>query len=115
MRKHTRFHRATWCGPCNVEIPWFAEFEYKYKNSGFAVLGVSMDDDGWKSVRPYITQKGVNYRVMIGDDQLATKYGGIESLPETLLIDRDGKIAIKQIGLTERKNYEDEIAQLLLK
>src|SRR5579885_3150755 len=43
---------ATWCGPCKVEIPWFVEFEQKYKDRDFAVLGVSFDDDGWKSVRP---------------------------------------------------------------
>src|SRR5436189_111100 len=45
---------ATWCGPCEVEIPWFVEFEQKYKGRDFAVLGISMDDDGWKAVRPYI-------------------------------------------------------------
>ncbi len=45
---------ATWCGPCKVEIPWFVEFQDKFKDRDFAVLGVSMDDDGWKSVRPYL-------------------------------------------------------------
>src|SRR5690349_7612651 len=45
---------ATWCGPCKLEIPWFMEFERKYKDRGFAVLGVSMDDDGWQSVKPFI-------------------------------------------------------------
>src|SRR4051794_40570190 len=45
---------ATWCGPCKMEIPWFMEFERKYKDRGFAVLGVSMDDDGWQSVKPFI-------------------------------------------------------------
>src|SRR5262245_11963395 len=44
---------ATWCGPCQIEIPWFMDFEKTYKNRDFAVLGVSMDDDGWKSVKPY--------------------------------------------------------------
>src|SRR6202142_4578702 len=43
---------ATWCGPCQLEIPWFIEFEQKYKDRDFAVLGVSFDDDGWVSVRP---------------------------------------------------------------
>ena len=49
---------ATWCGPCEAEIPWFIEFEQKYKSRDFAVLGISMDDDGWKSVRPYPTIHG---------------------------------------------------------
>ncbi len=50
---------ATWCGPCKIEIPWFIEFNKTYKDRGFSVLGVSMDDDGWKSVKPYVTEKKV--------------------------------------------------------
>jgi thiol-disulfide isomerase/thioredoxin len=42
---------ATWCGPCKAEIPWFVVFESEYKGIGFVVLGVSMDEDGWKVVR----------------------------------------------------------------
>ncbi len=45
---------ATWCGPCKIEIPWFMEFEQQYKDKGFAVLGVSMDEGGWDDVKPYI-------------------------------------------------------------
>ena len=45
---------ATWCGPCKVEIPWFVEFEQKYKDRGFAVLGVSMDEEGWDVVKPWL-------------------------------------------------------------
>jgi cytochrome c biogenesis protein CcmG/thiol:disulfide interchange protein DsbE len=106
---------ATWCPPCKVEIPWFEEFESKYKGSGFAVLGVSMDDDGWTSVRPFMQQKKINYRIMIGDNATSSKYGGIDSLPETLLIDRDGKIAATHLGLTSKSNYEGEIVELLKK
>src|SRR5258708_4033486 len=62
---------ATWCGPCKIEIPWFTDFEQKYKDRGFAVLGVSMDDDGWESVKPYIEAKKVNYRVVLGSDEVA--------------------------------------------
>src|ERR1700723_1449294 len=45
---------ATWCGPCKIEIPWFMDFEQTYKDKNFAVLGVSLDEDGWDSVKPYI-------------------------------------------------------------
>ena len=38
---------ATWCGPCKIEIPWFMDFERQFKDQGFAVVGVSMDEDGW--------------------------------------------------------------------
>src|SRR5271163_456374 len=45
---------ATWCGPCQVEIPWFIDFQQQYKDSNFVIVGVSLDDDGWKSVKPYV-------------------------------------------------------------
>ena len=104
---------ATWCGPCKVEIPWFTEFANKYRDRGLIVLGVAMDDDGWTSVRPYLEKMKMSYSVMIGDDALSQRYGGIDSLPETLLIDRDGRVAAQHVGLTSKSNYEDEIVQLL--
>jgi cytochrome c biogenesis protein CcmG/thiol:disulfide interchange protein DsbE len=104
---------ATWCGPCRIEIPWFTEFERRDKDRGFAVLGVSMDDDGWTAVKPFLKELNVNYRVMIGDDKTADQYGGVDALPTTFLIDRDGRIASAHIGLTGRREFEDAIEQLL--
>ncbi len=104
---------ATWCGPCKIEIPWFMDFEQRYKDQGFAVLGVSMDEDGWEAVKPYLADKKVNYRVVLGDDSVGNLYGGIESLPTTFLIDRDGRVASTHIGLVSRKDYEGEIARLI--
>ncbi len=104
---------ATWCGPCKIEIPWFMEFEQNYKDRGFAVLGVSMDDDGWEAVKPYISSRKVNYRVVLGTDQVAQIYGGIDSLPTTFVIDRDGRIASTHIGLVSRRDYQGEIEALL--
>jgi peroxiredoxin len=104
---------ATWCGPCKVEIPWFIEFNKTYKDRGFVVLGVSMDDDGWKSVKPYVAEKKVDYPVVIGNDDLGKLYGGIDSLPTTFLIDRSGKIAFVHMGLEGKDTYQKEILSLL--
>jgi peroxiredoxin len=104
---------ATWCGPCKIEIPWFIDLEQKYKDQGFSVLGVSMDEDGWEVVKPYIENRKVNYRVVLGDDIVGNLYGGIESLPTTYMIDRDGRIASIHIGLVSKKDYETEIMHLL--
>ena len=79
---------ATWCDPCRTEIPWFIEFENHYKNRGFAVIGVSMDEGGWDAVMPYLQDRKVGYRVVVGDRKLGRRYGGIDALPTTLLIDR---------------------------
>ena len=104
---------ATWCGPCKVEIPWFIEFEQKHKDNGFAVVGVSMDEDGWEVVKPYIEARRVNYRVLLGDDATAQNYGGVESLPTSFLIDRQGRVASVHIGLVGKSSYQNEIIQLL--
>jgi peroxiredoxin len=104
---------ATWCGPCKVEIPWFVDLENKFRDRGFAVIGVSMDEDGWQAVKPYIREKSVNYRVVLGTDEVARRYGGIESLPTTLLIDRDGRIAAEHVGLVGKSTYEEQIGKLL--
>jgi peroxiredoxin len=55
----------------------------------------------------------VNYRIVVDDGATAKKFGGVEALPTTLLIDRDGKIAAEHIGLTSKSTYEDQIEQLL--
>jgi len=104
---------ATWCGPCKIEIPWFKEFETTKKDRGFSVLGVSMDDEGWEVVKPFLQGLGVNYRVVIGNDFTAQAYGGVDALPTTFLIDREGRIAAVHIGLTGRKDFEDGIEKLL--
>jgi peroxiredoxin len=104
---------ATWCGPCVIEIPWFTEFQRKYKDRGFEVLGVSMDDDGWKAINPFVAMKKVNYRVLLGDDKTGDLYGGLEALPTTFVIDRSGRIASVHIGLASKKDFEDAIENLL--
>lgn len=104
---------ATWCGPCNIEIPWFAEFQRKYKDRGFEVLGISMDDDGWKAITPFVAEKKINYRIVLGDDKTGDQYGGVEALPTTFVIDREGRIASVHVGLSGRKEFEDAIEKLL--
>ena len=104
---------ATWCGPCKIEIPWLIEFQQTYKDRDLVVLGVSFDDDGWTSVKPYVEEKKINYRVMIGTDEMAKLYGGVESLPTTFLVDKQGRIASTHIGLVSKSTYRLEIERLL--
>ncbi len=104
---------ATWCGPCTIEIPWFTEFQRKYKDRGFEVLGVSMDEDGWKAITPFVARKKMNYRVVLGDDKTGDLYGGLEALPTTFVIDRNGRIAAVHVGLADKKDFEDAIETLL--
>ena len=105
---------ATWCGPCALEIPWFIDFEQQYKSRGLEVIGVSMDDDGWNVVKPYIAEHKVNYRVLLGNDSVTQLYGGVDSLPTTFLVDREGKFAFSpHVGLVGKNEYLQEIQSLL--
>ena len=104
---------ATWCGPCGIEIPWFTDFQRKYKDRGFEVLGVSMDDGGWKDVKPFVAEKKINYPVVLGDDHTSDLYGDVEALPTTFMIDRDGRVASVHVGLVDRKEFDDAIQKLL--
>jgi cytochrome c biogenesis protein CcmG/thiol:disulfide interchange protein DsbE len=104
---------ATWCGPCQIEIPWFEQFEQQYKSQGFAVLGVSMDEDGWAAVKPFIASRKVNYRILLGNDSVGQLYGGVDSLPTSFIIDREGRLAYTHVGLAGKNEYLSEIQGLL--
>src|SRR6266446_7862772 len=103
---------ATWCGGCKVEIPWYMEFQNKYKDKGLSVVGVSMDEDGWKSVKPFLAENKINYPIVIGNSDLGGQFG-VSGLPLTLLIDRNGKIADSHAGMVDKDAFEREIQSLL--
>ena len=104
---------ATWCTGCKQEIPWFIDFQTKYKGQGLDVLGVSLDDEGWKVLNPYLTEHPMNYMVGLGNDAIANLYGGVDALPTTVLIDRKGRIAYQHAGVVDRIECEKEIQSLL--
>ena len=103
---------ATTCGGCKVEIPWYIEFLKKYRVQGLAVIGVSMDDDGMQVVKPFLAAHGIDYPVVIGNDELANRFK-VSEMPMTLLIDRSGRIALSHTGIVDKANFEHQI-QLLL-
>lgn len=103
---------ATWCGGCKTEIPWYMEFDRKYRDQGLSVIGVAMDEEGMKAVMPFVKQKGIDYTIVIGDEPLAKRYH-LTAMPLTLLIDRQGRIAVSHAGVVNRDDFEHTIQQLL--
>jgi peroxiredoxin len=103
---------ATWCTPCRDEIPHFVEFQDKYREQGFQVIGISMDDDP-KPVRQFYQRFKMNYPVAVGNEEVAQTYGGVLGLPITFLISRDGRIAAKYVGAVEMPSIEQGIRSLL--
>jgi peroxiredoxin len=103
---------ATWSGGSKVEMPWFAELESRYRASGLVVVGVSLDDEGWAIVSPYLEAHPINYQIVLGTRDVAEHFG-LASLPVTFLIDRNGKVAAKHFGVVEKTGLENEIRKLL--
>ncbi|HVA72569.1 MAG TPA: TlpA disulfide reductase family protein [Candidatus Limnocylindrales bacterium] len=113
---------ATWCEPCRVEIPWMIGFQQKYASQGFTILGVAMDDDGKKAVEPFVqntqfdvdgTKTTMSYPIIIGNEDIAEKFGGLIGLPTSVLISRDGKIVKRFIGLVNHDQLRSEIEKQL--
>lgn len=103
---------ATWCGPCRIEIPGFVELQKRYATQGFTMIGISMDDSP-EPVVDFYKEFQMNYPVAVGNDRLGELYGGMEGLPTTFVIGRDGRIYAKHIGATDPAVFETEIKQLL--
>jgi len=103
---------TTACRQCDGEIPWFMEFQQRYRDN-LVVLGVSLDKDGWVAARPYLETKRINYRVMVGGDDVVRQYGRLRSIPTTLLIDKWGRIGVTHTGFCTRSEYETDTKALL--
>ena len=104
---------ATWCGPCRVEIPDFVKLQSKYKDKGLEIVGLSLDADGEKAVKPFVDQHDINYTMLLANDDTAKSYGGILGIPTTFVIDRQGRIVQKLVGVMPAKTFEDTIQPLL--
>lgn len=109
---------ATWCEPCQIEIPWLIEMQQKYSSRGFTILGVDADDESNNVVSAYTAKQRfkvnganvpMNYPVLRGDDAIADKFGGLLGYPTSFLISRDGKIVKKTIGLIDYEEFSRAI------
>lgn len=103
---------ATWCAPCQVELPRFEAWQKKYGSEGLQILAVSMDD-GDASVRRTVRRLKLDFPVLMGDAHLGESYGGVLGLPVTFLIDRHGVVVAKIQGESDLGKMETNLKQLL--
>jgi thiol-disulfide isomerase/thioredoxin len=101
---------ATWCDPCRIEIPWLIEMQNKYGAQGFTVLGIAMDEEGKSVVAPFVAKERyevngqrqpMNYPIVVGNEKVAEKFGGLLGYPTSILISRDGKVLKRTTGLID--------------
>jgi cytochrome c biogenesis protein CcmG/thiol:disulfide interchange protein DsbE len=109
---------ATWCQPCKIEIPWLIEFDQKYGPQGLVIVGVAMDDSGKKAVEPFVKKQvfqvngkpgSMDYKIVLGSDDIADKFGGILGLPTSMLYARDGHKVKTIVGLADYPDVKKAI------
>lgn len=105
---------ATWCAPCKIEMPWFEELRKQYAGQGFEILGITADVDAGKDVIAKSAQKiGVTYPILLSTDKVQDAYGGVEYLPMSFYVDRDGKVVEATTGLSSKNEIEANIKKII--
>jgi cytochrome c biogenesis protein CcmG/thiol:disulfide interchange protein DsbE len=116
---------ATWCGPCEIETPWLVELRNQYATQGFEILGIDTEADdlqkddkaGWAkdkaAVQKFVERQHMPYPVLIDGDSISKPYGGLDDLPTSFFVDRNGTVVATQVGLTSKADIEGNIKKAL--
>lgn len=105
---------ATWCEPCKIEIPELIQLQSKYGPQGFTILGIAMDDEGKSIVAPFVQTKRyeinsqqmqMNYPILLGNEEIANKFGGLLGYPTSVLFDKNGKEIHRTTGAIAYEEY----------
>ena len=101
---------ATWCPPCRVEIPEFIKLQEQHRDR-LQIIGISEDDDP-EHVREFVKEAGINYPVVMATPELIAAYGGVPALPTTFVVDTEGRVVQRHLGLWSSEAYDLEIRAL---
>lgn len=106
---------ATWCGPCRKEIPDFIEIQKALRDQGVLFVGISVDKNGWKAVRPFAKKYDINYPLTLADRTFLKEYGPFRAIPVTFIIDKKGKIAYGGAGRINTQSLEKVLKKMASK
>lgn len=104
---------ATWCGPCRMEIPGYIALQKKYGKDGLVVIGVSIDSIAAKEVKKFAVKNGMNYTLVMANDDIVAAFGNFNSIPTTFLINREGRIVHQKSGTWDHAEYEAVVKKAL--
>jgi len=109
---------ATWCGPCVAGIPHLNELYAENKGEGFEIIGISVDRGGrgksaMETVRAFLQKTAMDYPLAMADARTVSAYGGIRTIPTAFLIDREGRLRKRYVGLQRKAVFERDVKELL--
>jgi len=100
---------ATWCGPCVVEIPELVALQEDWSDRPFQMIGVSMDEGGFDTIRPFVDDFHINYPQIMDPGPLGESFGGVYALPSTFVVNQDGIITSRYLGLFPLHDIQHEL------
>jgi thiol-disulfide isomerase/thioredoxin len=106
---------ATWCVPCRSEIPGYVALQSKYRDSGLVIVGMAVNDTE-DFVKAFVADHHVNYQVVMADEAVARAFGGddgIQGIPTTFIINRDGMIVDRKEGALRKDEFEKLLLRVL--
>ncbi|GIV61178.1 MAG: hypothetical protein KatS3mg044_0044 [Rhodothermaceae bacterium] len=106
---------ATWCGPCVIETPELVALYNDLKDRGLVVVGISLDEEGFEVVKPFAEEFNVTYPMVVDDGAVAEAYGGIYGLPTTFVLDKEGRIQQRFIGIFPTEEMRPKLEEMLAK
>jgi len=104
---------ATWCGPCREEIPSLIKLRENLGKDGFEVIGIAMDEGGRAAISRFSKKVGITYPLALGTPKVARAFGGIIGIPQSFLVDREGRIVKSYAGLIDHDVLEQDIMKLI--
>ena len=96
-----------------MEIPGYIQLYDKYRDNGLEIVGVSLDQDGWEPVKPFMQSFKINYPIVLGNMSVVQAYGGVNAIPTTFLINRNGEVVDQKVGARPVEYYEELLAKWL--
>jgi peroxiredoxin len=106
---------ATWCPPCRAEMPDLVRLQREHAKQGLQIIGITYPPETKTRVRRFARSLKVNYPIILGTRQIKDRFSSEETLPLTVVIDRDGKVSDIISGILLREEFDEKIKPLLMK
>lgn len=104
---------ATWCPPCVAEVPVLNELHQEFREKGFSVIGLSVDQQGAEGVAKFVAANGVTYPVLLAKAKTTRDFGGVYGIPVSFLVNKAGKVVKKYTGYVQHGILAKDITSLM--